>query len=64
MAGVGTINDACMHVIHFFFSSKASAEPFLSGSSSSYLEQMYESWQTDPNSVHKVERRLIIFHEI
>uniref|UniRef100_A0A1X7TY60 2-oxoglutarate dehydrogenase, mitochondrial n=1 Tax=Amphimedon queenslandica TaxID=400682 RepID=A0A1X7TY60_AMPQE len=33
--------------------SKASAEPFLSGSSSSYLEQMYESWQSDPNSVHK-----------
>ena len=30
------------------------AEPFLSGSSGSYVEAMYESWQNDRNSVHKV----------
>jgi len=28
------------------------AEPFLSGSSSIYIEQMYENWQRDPQSVH------------
>ena len=34
-------------------SSAASAEPFLNGSSSSYVEEMYESWRADPSSVHK-----------
>lgn len=33
--------------------SAVTAEPFLSGSSSSYVEAMYESWQRDPASVHK-----------
>ena len=33
------------------------AEPFLNGSSSSYVEAMYESWQHDPASVHKVRFR-------
>jgi len=33
--------------------STAAAEPFLNGSSSTYVEEMYESWQHDPNSVHK-----------
>jgi len=33
----------------------AAAEPFLSGSSSNYIEDMYDSWQRDPNSVHKVQ---------
>ncbi|CAH1388602.1 unnamed protein product [Nezara viridula] len=28
-------------------------EPFLNGSSSTYIEEMYASWQTDPHSVHK-----------
>ena len=32
----------------------AGAEPFLSGSSSVYVEMMYDAWQKDPNSVHKV----------
>merc|ERR1719423_267764 len=27
-------------------------EPFLNGSSSVYIESMYESWQRDPASVH------------
>lgn len=33
---------------------KAAQEPFLNGSSSVYVEEMYRSWQKDPNSVHKV----------
>lgn len=32
----------------------AKAEPFLNGTSSSYVEEMYESWLEDPSSVHKV----------
>ena len=32
----------------------AKAESFLSGSNSLYVEDMYESWLEDPNSVHKV----------
>ena len=31
------------------------AEPFLSGSSGTYVEAMYESWLRDRNSVHKVD---------
>ncbi|CAK8678756.1 2-oxoglutarate dehydrogenase complex component E1-like isoform X2 [Clavelina lepadiformis] len=31
----------------------AKAEPFLNGSNSAYVEDMYESWLEDPNSVHK-----------
>lgn len=34
--------------------SAAAAEPFLNGSSSIYIEEMYAAWQQDPNSVHKV----------
>lgn len=30
------------------------AEPFLNGSSGTYIEAMYESWQADRSSVHKV----------
>lgn len=36
------------------YTSSASAEPFLSGSSGTYIEAMYESWQADKTSVHKV----------
>ncbi|VDI12303.1 2-oxoglutarate dehydrogenase E1 component [Mytilus galloprovincialis] len=35
------------------YASSAQAESFLNGSSGSYVETMYESWQKDPNSVHK-----------
>ena len=31
------------------------AEPFLNGSSSNYVEEMYSAWLEDPKSVHKVE---------
>lgn len=39
-------------------SEAAAAEPFLSGSSSTYVEEMYLAWQRDPNSVHKVRDAL------
>ena len=29
-------------------------EPFLNGSSSNYVEEMYLSWKEDPKSVHRV----------
>ncbi|CAK1553530.1 unnamed protein product [Leptosia nina] len=32
--------------------SSTAAEPFLNGSSSAYVETMYNNWLTDPNSVH------------
>ncbi|XP_074648897.1 2-oxoglutarate dehydrogenase complex component E1-like [Tubulanus polymorphus] len=35
------------------YSSQVVAEPFLNGSSSSYMEEMYNSWLEDPKSVHK-----------
>ena len=36
------------------YSSALAAEPFLNGTSSTYVEDMYEAWQQDPTSVHKV----------
>lgn len=33
--------------------SPVTMEPFLNGSSSIYIEKMYESWQQDRHSVHK-----------
>eukprot|EP00118_Oscarella_pearsei_P028876 m.3177 g.3177 ORF g.3177 m.3177 type:complete len:996 (+) comp9096_c0_seq1:289-3276(+) len=36
-----------------FSSTSHAAESFLNGSSSSYIEEMYESWLKDPTSVHK-----------
>jgi len=41
-----------------FYSTPATsvvAEPFLNGTSSTYVEEMYESWLENPNSVHKVK---------
>lgn len=32
----------------------AAAEPFLSGSSGQYVEDMYNAWLADPSSVHTV----------
>lgn len=37
----------------------AAAEPFLNGSSSSYVEEMYNSWLRDPTSVHVVSLIII-----
>ena len=36
------------------FSAPVAAEPFINGSSSTYVEEMYIAWQEDPKSVHKV----------
>ena len=32
----------------------SAAEPFANGTNSNYVEEMYRSWQNDPNSVHVV----------
>lgn len=32
----------------------AAAEPFLNGSSTAYVEEMYNAWLRDPASVHAV----------
>lgn len=32
------------------------SEPFLNGSSSQYVEDMYNAWLADPNSVHSVSK--------
>lgn len=34
--------------------SSLTAEPFLNGTSSNYLEEMYFAWLEDPKNVHKV----------
>lgn len=36
------------------FATQAALEPFLNGSSSVYVEEMYLEWQKNPNNVHKV----------
>lgn len=36
---------------------QAAAEPFLNGSSSVYVEEMYNAWLQDPKSVHAVSKR-------
>lgn len=40
-------------IIRRHYSSVAAAEPFLNGTSSTYVEEMFEAWQEDPKSVHK-----------
>lgn len=36
------------------YQTKTSKEPFLNGSSSIYVEEMYKAWLKNPESVHKV----------
>lgn len=36
------------------YASRAATEPFINGTSSSYVEEMYNAWLTDPQSVHVV----------
>lgn len=36
------------------YMTKTSKEPFLNGSSSIYVEEMYKAWLKNPESVHKV----------
>lgn len=40
---------------------KAHRESFLNASSSNYIDEMYEQWSKDPQSVHKVNRERLFF---
>ncbi len=40
-------------VLHRAYMARAAQEPFLNGSSSVYVEEMYRAWLKDPNTVHK-----------
>ena len=42
------------HTVGARYAGSVAAEPFLNGSSSVYVEEMYNAWKEDPNSVHKV----------
>lgn len=47
------------------YNSRAATEPFLNGSSSSYVEEMYNAWLQDPNSVHVVsESKCILIQNL
>lgn len=46
------------------YSSAASAEPFLSGTSGTYIEAMYESWKVDRTSVHKVSAEMVAYSRL
>lgn len=48
-------------IAHKRFYNSAAAEPFLNGTSSSYVEEMYNAWLRDPASVHTVCVFLFIF---
>lgn len=37
-----------------FYVTKVAQEPFLNGSSSVYVEEMYKAWLANPSSVHQV----------
>ena len=41
--------------------SGVAAEPFLNGSSSNYVEEMYDAWLDNPKSVHKVYYVLFVY---
>lgn len=41
------------------YSAPVAAEPFLSGTSSNYVEEMYCAWLENPKSVHKVRLRSV-----
>lgn len=36
------------------YTAPVASEPFLNGTSSNYVEEMYYAWMEDPKSVHKV----------
>lgn len=38
---------------------QVAAEPFLNGTSSVYIEEMYAAWLEDPQAVHKVDREIL-----
>lgn len=47
------------------YTAPVAAEPFLNGTSSNYVEEMYYAWLENPKSVHKVRRnprKLVLRH--
>lgn len=38
----------------------AASEPFLNGTTSNYVEEMYNNWMRDPTSVHTVRFRTFV----
>lgn len=42
------------HASRCLYGTQVSAEPFMNGSSSTYIKEMYIAWQKDTESVHKV----------
>ncbi|GFS24514.1 2-oxoglutarate dehydrogenase,mitochondrial [Elysia marginata] len=43
------------------YATMSAAEPFMNGSSSAYIEDMFEAWQKDPNSVHKSQLKQSLY---
>lgn len=43
------------------YTASVATEPFLNGSSSAYVEEMYNAWLHDPKSVHAVSNAFINF---
>jgi len=43
------------------YNAPVATEPFLNGSSSAYVEEMYNAWLADPKSVHVVSRFFVIY---
>lgn len=42
------------------YSAPVASEPFLNGTSSNYVEEMYYAWLENPKSVHKVRSRSVM----
>lgn len=49
-----SVQPTVTRVPRIYYNSPAAAEPFLNGSSSAYVEDMYNAWLADPASVHAV----------
>lgn len=45
-------------------STKVAKEPFLNGTTSNYIEDMYNAWLADPSSVHKVSTHSCLLNGI
>ena len=52
-SGQVTLSSSCNR----YNSNRAATESFLNGSSSSYVEEMYNAWLQDPKSVHVVSMK-------
>lgn len=56
-----TKNAAPISVASRTYNVPAAAEPFLNGSSATYVEDMYNAWLVDPSSVHAVSSNIQFF---